>query len=416
MSRPRVLTRCPHLSHLCPADERHRAVRDVPLMESLAEMLRPRLVDSPTASIVGLLTIFSSIPHYEPRFFEEAAKVLLQRQLGVAGAEAAEAAAAAAGAPRAEEAEDRAAAAGGGAQEVDLLNTRPGGRTGAGGAVVSAAEEDSAGDSNTVAAEVGVQQAAAVSGEVEGEAGAAAAAILVDRPAGGAGRWPQPSGVESVEHKALTLAETLAVIKAYSKVGHRRSRPLMLHLMDWVLTGNFSSGGGGGGGQGAAAGGVAAGSSSEAAAFEVSTSAGQAGASLLPSLGSTDLLDLALAMSATDCFHTQLMRAIVSRADRTGNLGAYIPPGLGGVESGVGSAAGGAPGTVGVWEPQQLLELARVIASAEVSAWPVMHGGEGGFASRQQCTSMHSQGTQLRHVSALPGAGVTNRRYTAAQV
>ena len=109
--------------------------------------------------------------------------------------------------------------------------------------------------------------------------------------------------------------------------------------------------------------------------------AGQAGGSLLPSLGSTDLLDLALAMSATDCFHTQLMRAIVSRADRTGNLGAYIPPGLGGVESGVGSAAGGARGTVGVWEPQQLLQLARVIASAEVSAWPVMHGDEGGISS-----------------------------------
>lgn len=60
-------------------DERHRAVRDVPLLNALAEQVRQQVQEVPTSLIVALLAVFSSIPHYEPRLYNEAAVVLWRR-------------------------------------------------------------------------------------------------------------------------------------------------------------------------------------------------------------------------------------------------------------------------------------------------------------------------------------------------
>ncbi|GAX75703.1 hypothetical protein CEUSTIGMA_g3146.t1 [Chlamydomonas eustigma] len=60
-------------------DERHRAIRDVQLMDGITKALSLQIQDASSALLVHSLAILAEIPHYDPHLYDLTASVILSR-------------------------------------------------------------------------------------------------------------------------------------------------------------------------------------------------------------------------------------------------------------------------------------------------------------------------------------------------
>jgi hypothetical protein len=61
------------------ADERHRAVRDVQLLDGITNALSLQIQHSPSALLIHTLAVLAEIPHYDPHLYDLTASVALSR-------------------------------------------------------------------------------------------------------------------------------------------------------------------------------------------------------------------------------------------------------------------------------------------------------------------------------------------------